>query len=39
LACPMQNAAASARPIVRKWFIRTLLVWTVLAMLAQSGPE
>src|SRR5712672_2258745 len=39
LACPAQNAAASARPIIRRCFIRTLLPWMTSGMPAKIGPE
>src|SRR3979490_1851213 len=37
LACPAQNAAASARPITRSCFIRTPPRWMISAMLASIG--
>src|SRR5215212_2136817 len=30
-ACPAQNAAANARPIIRRCFIRSLPVWIISA--------
>src|SRR5712692_8260879 len=39
LARPAQNAATSARPIIRRYFIRTLLPWMTSGMPAKIGPE